>query len=303
MLPISKYIKQPSRILLGLISHGYLEWLGNKNLVRILYKLQTGQTLNLDNPQTFNEKIQWLKVYDHNPLYTTLVDKQAVKGWVADKIGKEYVIPTLGVWNSFDEIDFDTLPSQFVLKCTHDSGSVCICQDKNTFDKQAAKIQLTQALKRSGHWYGREWPYKNVPHKIIAEKYMIDTKTQELRDYKFFCFNGEPKMLFVASDRQNPNEETKFDFYDLDFKHLPFTNGHPNSRKSIEKPHAFEEMKNLARTLSQNIPHVRVDFYEINGQIYFGELTFSHYSGFVPFEPAEWDKKIGDWLKLPAKEL
>ncbi|MBQ4399871.1 MAG: glycosyl transferase [Alphaproteobacteria bacterium] len=261
-----------------------------------------GRLFNLKNPQTFNEKLQWLKLHDRNPLYTTLVDKYAVKKWVADKIGPEYIIPTLGVWNSFDEIGFDTLPNQFVLKTTHDSGGVVICRDKKTFDKQAARKKLEKSLKNNFYYMGREWPYKNVPPRIIAEPYLEDNSTRELRDYKFFCFNGTPKLLFIASDRQNPAEETKFDFFDMQFNHLPFTNGHPNSSKLVGRPKNFAKMAELAGVLSAGIPHIRADFYEINGKIYFGELTLFHWSGFVPFEPQEWDKKIGDYLNIKSPE-
>lgn len=279
------------------ISH----FLPDRLYLQLKYWQRMHKWLNLKNPQTFSEKLQWLKLYDRNPLYTTLVDKYAVKKWVGDKIGEQYIIPTLGVWNNFDEIDFDKLPDQFVLKTTHDSGGIVIVKDKKSFDRKKARAKLTQSLKRDYFYHGREWPYKNVPHRIIAEKYMLDKQTQELRDYKFFCFNGTPKMLFVASDRQNPNEETKFDFYDMDFNHLPFTNGHPNSSKQIAKPKSFEKMKELAAVLSQHIPHVRVDFYEINGEVYFGELTLAHWSGMMPFEPTKWDKIIGDWLVVPKK--
>ena len=257
---------------------------------------------NLKSPQTFNEKLNWLKLHDRNPLYMTLVDKYAVKKWVADKIGSQYIIPTLGVWGKAEDIDFEALPNQFVLKANHDSGGIVICRDKAQLDKQATIDKLSNALKNNGYWYGREWPYKNVKPCIIAEKYMEDSRTKELRDYKFFCFNAEPKMLFIASDRYHPIEETKFDFYDMQFNHLPFTNGHPNSQKRIEKPVMFEEMKRLAQKLSEGIAQVRVDFYEIDGRIYFGEMTFSHWGGFMPFDPPEWDKKIGDWLVLPNKK-
>ena len=287
--------------ILKYIKNQLLHFLPDSLYLRYVYWRCMGKWLNLSNPQTFNEKLQWLKLHDRNPLYTMLVDKYAVKKWAADKIGEQYIIPTLGVWKHFDEIDFDKLPVQFVLKTTHDSGGVVICHDKNTFDKQAARKKLEKSLKTNFYYMGREWPYKDVPRKIIAEKFMVDEQTHELRDYKFFCFNGTPKMLFIATDRQNPTEETKFDFYDMDFNHLPFTNGHPNSHKPIAKPETFDEMVKLAAILSKNIPHVRVDLYEINGKVYFGELTFSHWSGFVKFEPHEWDKKIGDLLKLPEK--
>jgi len=284
-----------------LSKYGFLNNWSDEKYLKYKFKLVFGKELNLKNPQTFSEKLQWLKIYDRKPIYTTMVDKYEAKKYVADIIGKEYIIPTLGVWNKFEDIDFDKLPSQFVLKCTHDSGGLVICRDKSKFDYKFAKKKINKSLKRNYFWQGREWPYKNVKPRIIAEKYMIDNKTQELRDYKFFCFNGEPKMLFIASDRQNPKEETKFDFYDIDFNHLPFINGHPNSNKHIDKPETFDEMVRLAAILSKDIPHVRVDFYEIAGKLYFGELTFSHWSGFMPFQPPEWDKIIGDWLILPSE--
>lgn len=260
-----------------------------------------GRRLNLQNPQTFSEKLQWLKLYDRRPEYTTMVDKYAVKKYVSDKIGEQYIIPTLGVWESFDEIDFSKLPNQFVLKCTHDSGGLVICKNKNTFDIQDAKAKIEKSLKNNYYYSSREWPYKKVKPRIIAEEYMEDTQTSELRDYKFFCFNGKVKMLFIASDRQSKNEETKFDFFDIDFKHIDVRNGHPNASVPPEKPSQFELMKTLAEKLSVDIPQVRVDFYEVDGRVYFGEITFFHWGGFVPFEPSKWDKTFGDWIELPKK--
>lgn len=270
--------------------------------IQLLYFYHFHRFANLKKPQTFNEKLQWLKLHDHNPLYTTLVDKYAVKKWVADKIGEQYVIPTLGVWKRAEDIEFDNLPNQFVLKVNHNSGGLVICRDKSKLDKKATIGKLSQTLKNNGYWYGRELPYKNVKPCILAEKYMIDDKTQELRDYKFFCFNGIPKMLFIASDRQNLQEETKFDFYDMDFNHLSFTNGHPNALQFPKKPVTFETMRQLASQLSKNMAHVRVDLYEINGQVYFGELTLYHWSGFKPFSPQKWDYNIGSWLTLPREQ-
>lgn len=253
----------------------------------------------MTDPITFNEKLQWLKLYDHKPVYTTMVDKYEAKQYVADRIGKEYIIPTLGVWDRFDEIDFSKLPDQFVLKCTHDSGGLVICKDKSQLDLDSARKKINNCLKRNYFWVGREWPYKNVKPRIIAEKYMEDPETKELRDYKFFCFNGVAKALFIASDRQTAGEETKFDFFDINFNHLPFTNGHPNAEIAPTKPDSFSEMVTLAEKLSKGIPHVRVDFYDVNGKVYFGELTFSHWSGFVPFRPKEWDEIFGSWIVLP----
>lgn len=278
---------------------GLYNKLSDEAYLKKMYYAQTGKILNLDNPTTYNEKIQWLKLNDRNPLYTKLVDKYEVKPIVESIIGTQYIIPTLGIWNKFEEIDFTSLPEQFVLKCTHDSGGVCICRNKGEFDIKKAKKIISTSLRNNFYLKGREWPYKNVKPRIIAEQYMEDDVTQELRDYKFFCFSGNPKALFVASDRQTEGEETKFDFFDMDYNHLPITNGHPNAKIMPQKPEKFEEMKMLAKKLSKGYPHVRVDFYEVNGKVYFGELTFFHWSGLMPFEPEKWDYEFGSWLSLP----
>lgn len=270
----------------------------DEKYLRLRYRALMGKNLNLKNPKTYNEKLQWLKLYDRKPIYTSMVDKYEVKEYVANIIGSEYIIPTYGVWDRFEDIDFDILPNQFVLKCTHDSGGIVICHDKSTLDMKKTNKILSKSLSRNYYYLGREWPYKNVKPRIIAEQYMEDKDTLELRDYKFFTFNGVARALFVASDRQNPETDTKFDFFDMDFNHLDFTNGHPNAENSIQKPGSFEEMRMLAERLSKGIPHVRVDFYEVNGKVYFGELTFSHWSGFVPFEPECWDYTFGRWIDL-----
>jgi hypothetical protein len=217
---------------------------------------------------------------------------------VRNILGDEYIIPTLGVWNSFDEIDFDKLPNQFVLKTTHDSGGVVVCPDKSKLDIAKAKKKLEKSLNNNFFYEHREYPYKNVKPRIIAEKFMVDESGTELKDYKFFCFNGKCKMLFIATDRP---VDTRFDFYDTQFKHLPFKQGHPLASKEIKKPKGFEKMVEIAEKLGKGFPHVRVDLYDINGQIYFGELTFFHFSGNVPFEPDIWDRTIGDWLELPKQ--
>lgn len=272
----------------------------DKTYIKIKWKKWMDYELNLDNPRTFNEKLQWIKLYDHNPLYTELVDKCRVKQYVIEKIGSEYVIPLLGQWDNVDEIEWEKLPNQFVIKCSHDSGSMVLCKDKSKLDVEAAKKKLNGCLKRNYYWESREWPYKNVKPQIFAEAYMED-EHGELRDYKWFCFDGVPKAMFVASDRQKNGEETKFDFYDENFNHLPITNGHPNSSTFIEKPKGFDIMKELASKLSKGLPEVRMDFYDVNGKVYFGEFTFFHWGGLMPFEPREWDLKFGDWIKLPNK--
>ena len=298
MASIKDVIKKPRFYLIllyGKIIPKTIKW--DAKYLKKLYKYNMKKDLNLNNPQTFNEKLQWLKLYDRKDIYTTMVDKYEVKDYVKNIIGEEYIISTIGVWDKFDDIDFDKLPNQFVLKCTHDSGGLVIVKDKNHFDKNKARKKINHCLKRNYYLNTREWPYKNVKPRIIAEKYMVDESGYELKDYKFFCFNGKCKAMFIATDR-NPKTETCFDFYDTKFKHLPFTNGHPNSSQKIKKPENFEMMIKLSEKLSKNIPQCRVDFYNINGKIYFGEITFSHWSGFKPFVPEEWDYTFGSWIKL-----
>jgi hypothetical protein len=278
--------------------YGHL--LPDKLYLKIIFEDKMGKKLNLRKPTTFNEKLQWLKLYDRRPEYTTMVDKYAVKKIVADIIGEEYIIPTLGVWDRAEDIEWDKLPDQFVLKCTHDSGGLVICRDKKKLDKKAAIEQLNNCLKRDFYIYGREWPYKNVPHRIIAEKYIESSSdTNDLPDYKFFCFDGEVKAMFVATERYNPNEDVKFDFYDVDFNHLPFRQGHDNADVHPKKPYNYDKMKYAATLLSKGLPHIRVDFYETGNRFYFGELTFFHFSGLMPFDPEEWDKIFGGYLVLP----
>ena len=276
--------------------------MGDEEYIRRMFKLEMGYDLDLSNPKTYNEKLQWLKLNYHNPECITMVDKYLSKQYVADRIGEQYVVPLYGVWDSFDEIDFESLPDQFVLKTTHDCGGVVVCKDKNDFDKEYAKAFLEKHLKHEYFYHCREWPYKHVKPRIIAEKFMKDSKDQAeegLTDYKFFCFDGEPKAMFIATDRAKRDTETKFDFFDMEFNHLPFTNGHPNSDKPINKPEQFELMIELAKKLSDGLPHVRVDFYESEGNIYFGELTFFHWGGFVKFDPPKWDEKFGEWIRFP----
>lgn len=289
------------KIISSLAYRKIFNFLPDKLYLKLIYRAKLHKRLNLDNPQTYNEKLQWLKLYDRKDIYTTMTDKAAVKNYVTKIIGDEYIIPTLGVFDSFDEIDFDKLPDQFVLKCTHDSGGLVICTDKSKLDKAAAKKKIERCLNKDYYKWGREWPYKNVPRKIIAEKYMVDESGTELKDYKFFCFDGVVKAMFIASDRGNPNEETKFDFFDTEFNHLPFTNGHPNSDKEIKKPESFDEMIRLAEKLSKGIPHARIDFYDVYGKVYFGEITLFHWSGMTPFDPEEWDYTFGSWIDLPKK--
>lgn len=295
-LKIKKLLNNPATLITYLNSKINLKWIPDKLYLKLLYKARLGEKLNLTDPQTFNEKLQWLKLNDRNPLYTQLVDKFEVRRYVNEKIGEEYLIPLIGVYDSFDEIDFDSLPNKFVLKCTHDSGGVIICKNKRKLDIAASKKKINELLKVNYYWLKREWPYKDVKPKIICEKYMEDNENRELRDYKFFCFNGKPKVAFIASDR---GQDTRFDFFDLDFNHLPLKNYYKNSEKEIRKPYNFKEMIELSKRLSENIPHVRVDFYEVDGKVYFGELTFYHFSGMEKFEPEKYNQIFGEWIQLP----
>ena len=301
-----KHIKQfffdPEFRFLFLGKYGFLNSMDDREYLEKLFYISFHKKLNLDNPKTYSEKLQWIKLYDHNSDYTIMADKYLAKEFVESKIGNGYIIPTLGVWDNVEDIDFEKLPNQFVLKCTHDSHGLIICKDKRKLDIQKCRHELKKALKTNYYYKFREWPYKDIKPRIIAEKYMEDSTTKDLRDYKFFCFAGEVKLLFVATDRQDAHEETKFDFFDLDFNHLDIVNGHPNAASTIEKPKSFEQMIELAKVLSAGIPHVRVDFYDVDGKPYFGEMTFFHWSGLKPFEPEEWDYKMGEWLILPNKK-
>ena len=252
-----------------------------------------GQRPDLNRPRRYTEKLQKMILCDHNPLYHRLVDKAEVKSYVSSLIGEEHIIPTLGVWSRAEDIDWDSLPDYFVLKCTHDSGSALICRDKASFDREAACEKLRAALSRDYWKVSREWAYKGVKPRIIAEAYLGD----DVADYKFFCFNGKPELLFIATERQKEGEEVKFDFFDMSFNHLDIRNGHPNASVPPARPEHFEEMKDLAARLSAGLPQVRVDFYELGGKVYFGEYTFYHFRGLVPFEPDGWDVKIGNLWK------
>ena len=300
MQRIVYYISHPTQLLppLFMICGG---WLPDKLYLQFFYLLKMGRMLNLKEPKGYNEKIQWLKLYNRKAEYTTMVDKYSVKDYVSRIIGEEYVIPTLGVWNNPENIDFESLPNQFVLKTTHGGGNtgVIVCKDKSKLNKTEVILRLKKSLKQDLYKSLREWPYKNVRKRVLAEVYMEDSKTKELRDYKFFAFNGEVKALFIATDRESG--DVKFDYFDADFNHLDLVQQHPMSGVNIPRPVCFEEMKAIASKLSVGLPHVRVDLYEVNGKVYFGEYTFSHHGGVVPFHPKKWDYVFGSWIKLPVR--
>ena len=273
-------------------------WIPDKLYLQLLFLRHFHCLINFRDPKTFNEKLQWLKLYDRRPEYTRMVDKYEVKKYIAERIGEEYVIPTLGVWDTPEEIDFDALPDQFVLKWNHDSGSVVICKDKAKLDRAAVIQKLQRGKKYSGFWYGREWPYKNVRPRILAEEYLEEPDTGELRDYKLMCFNGEVRCSFVCSNRFS-NAGLNVTFYDRTWQVMPFERKYPASKTPIPQPQNYERMIALAEKLSKNFPFVRVDFYECRGKIYFGELTLYPGSGLEPFFPEEWDERLGALLTLP----
>lgn len=275
--------------------------LPDKIYLKSLYKYKTGKKLNLNNPETFNEKLQWLKLYDRNPEYTKMADKYEAKKYVASVIGEEYIIPTLAVYDKFEDIEWDKLPNQFVIKCTHDSGGLVICKDKNNLDLEKAKKKIQKSLKRNYYYTGREWPYKYIKPRIIAEKYMGTNEQKELIDYKFFCFNGNPKVILVCSERFSSDNMCET-WFDENWNFLDIIESNHRVNKKIKKPINFSQMMEFSKKLSRDISFIRVDFYEINGKIYFGELTFFPAAGFEKFEPEEWDKKLGNMLELPKEK-
>jgi hypothetical protein len=288
-------IKNPWKIIKHWGGLGHFKWIPDEQYIKICYKAAFGKWPNLENPVTFNEKLNWLKLHDRKPIYTTMVDKYEAKKYVASIIGEEYIIPTLGVWDKFDDIDFDSLPNQFVLKCTHDSGCVVIVKDKKHFDVTEAKKKIEKSLKREFYYVGREWPYKNVKPRIIAEKYMEDISTRELRDYKFFCFGGQARCAKVDFDRFVDHHAN---YFDREGNLLPFGEESypPDESRVITLPRNVETMTRLAETLSKETPFLRVDFYDVNGEVYFGELTFFPDSGFGKLTSKEWDYKLGSWI-------
>ena len=298
-LKLLKIIKNPYKIKYIWYKHFCIKKVSDKKYLEAFYSAAFGHKMDFDNPKTYNQKLQWLKLYYRNPKYVDLVDKYEVKKIVEDIIGKEYLIDTYGIYSSFSEIDFSILPDQFVLKCTHDSGSVILCKDKKKLNLEEAREKLEYRLFQNPFWDNREWPYKNVVPRIICEKYLKNDDESEILDYKFMCFDGEPKCVFICSNRLG--KELYVDFFDLEWNHLPFERHYHNSPEKIDPPKNLELMISLAKKLSKGMPHVRVDFYEVNGRVYFGELTFFPGSGAEEFTPDFYDKMLGDWITLPEK--
>lgn len=265
----------------------------------VLYRLRFGYWMDLDNPSTFNEKLQWLKLYDRQSVYIKLVDKYEGKSLIGEVIGSEHIIPTLGVWDNVDDIDFETLPNQFVLKCTHDSGGLVICKDKDNLDKSKAKRKLKKCLANNYYNEGKEWPYKHVKKKIIAEKYLKDTsnKDNDLRDYKFFCFNGTVEFFKIDFGRF---VEHHANYYDRKGNLLPFGEvSCPPKEIDMPMPLNLDKMISMAERIAHNYPFMRVDFYDVEGNIFWGECTLYPASGFGAFTPSVWDGEIGKLVKLP----
>lgn len=278
-----------------------LRFLPDELYIKLFYFAVSGKQLNLKNPRGFNEKQNWLKLHDRHPEYSLLVDKYTVRAYVDEVLGEGHLFPLLGKWEAFEDISFDALPDAFVLKCNHDSGSVEVIRDKQllTEDDMARMAEkYGECLNRNSFYAGREYPYKGIKKNyILAEQLMEDAEHPEksVDDYKFFCFDGEPRVMFVATDRST---DCRFDFFDMDFNHLSIQNLHPNADRPIPKPEMFEEMKEIAAKLSQGMKFVRIDLYQLNGVIYFGEYTFYHGGAFAPFYPEEWELKLGSWINL-----
>ena len=300
---IKEIIHNPYKILSWSMSNipSFGRLFSDEAFLKIKFRSVFGRKLDLEHPKSFNEKLQWLKLYDRKPVYTTMVDKYEVKKYVSDIIGEEYIIPTLGIWDHFEEIDFDALPNQFVLKCTHDSGGLVICRDKSTLDIAAARKKINKCLRKNFYWEGREWPYKNVKPRIIAEKYMEDCSTGGLRDYKIHSFHGVPKVILVCKDRYKDIGLSE-DFFDTEWKHIDVKRpDHRNSVQTISRPEELNEMLVLTERLSQDCPFQRCDFYSVGGRVYFGELTFFPAGGLEKFEPDDFDFLMGEWIKLPVR--
>lgn len=291
---IRRYCRDPYYQIGKFVFKHFPNIMPDKWYLQVMWLNNMGYKIDLKHPKTYNEKLQWLKLYDRNSLYTTLVDKYRVKQWVADKIGEEYVIPTLAVYQSVDEIDLNKLPNQFVLKCNHDSGSFVICRDKKHFDLEAAKRKLDKGFKTNFYKIAREWPYKNVKRCIIAEQYLEDKTFGDLVNYKFICINGKPEIMYITVK----NDDIWENFYDMDFKQIDFTHGRHVYKHPIEKPQMFEKMKHVASQLAADVPNVRIDFYVVENKLYFSEYTFYDWGGFAQIQPNKWDEQLGNIMQL-----
>lgn len=272
-----------------------LRFIPDEPYLKMVFRIKTGKKLNLKNPKTFCDKLNWLKLHDVHPEYTRLADKIAVREYLKEVLGEDICIPMLGTWEHYDDIDFDALPDQFVLKCNHDSGSVKIITDKSKIDHTELRKFFEGRLKVNSYVLAREYPYRDITPRIYAEMFMVPKGESDISDYKFLCFNGKPQVMFTITNRQ---KDCRQDFFDMDFNHLPIMGVYPNSSGNVSEPKKFEEMKALAGKLSQGMTFVRIDLYEINGNIYFGEFTHFDAGGFWPKKPEEWEYKLGDLIDI-----
>lgn len=299
---VQKAVADPWYIIRGLASKNLLNFLSDRTYLKLMYYAHFQTKLNLSEPQTYNEKLQWLKLYHRNPEYTIMVDKYEVRDYIREKIGEKYLNTLLGVWKTPEEIDFEELPDKFVLKTTHNSGGYVICDNKDKLDWESAKQILSKYLNKNYFNIGREYPYLNVEPRVIAEEFLEQDNGEELRDYRFFCFNGEPKFVSVDFSITDKSR-TRRNLYDLNWDLLEASISYPHEEDFIvNKPDKFEEMIQLSKQISKGIPHTRVDFYYINKQIIFGEITFYHQNGWGKFTPEEFNKQLGDWITLPEKQ-
>jgi len=289
-------LKNPGELIIGLDSNGLTRWMSDEMFARISFRGIMGEKLDLNHPKTFNEKLQWLKVYDHNPEYTALVDKLSAKHVIGERIGVEHIVPLLGAWDDAEKIEFAQLPSSFVLKCNHDQGSVILVQDKSKLDWSAVVKTLNRKLRHNAYYGTREYPYKHIQPKVLAEEYL----GKDIIDYKFYCFDGEPKFLYCGQGLTE-DHSLKIDFYDLDWNLMPFYRTDYHRLGRIPKPTHLNKMIDIARKLSKGVPFVRIDLFEVNDQVYFSEFTLCPASGFMPFVPKEYDAIVGEWLRIPGQ--
>lgn len=301
MSKIRTFIENPQYFITSPASKGWLNWVPDSLYLKVLYRVIMGRKLNLKNPKEYNEKLQWLKLNDRKPEYSTMVDKYEVRGYIEDLLGDKYLIPCLGIYDSVDDIDIDALPDRFVLKCTHDSGSVEICKDKSSFDIEGARHRLSQAMKRNYYATYREWPYKYVKPRIIAEGY-LEGDGGDLKDYKVMCFNGEAKIVEVHENRFVEGKVHTQTFYDKEWNIVPLTQVETVTvDRPGERPRQLDEIIRLSELIAKDMYHARIDWYIEGDKIYFGEITFFDGSGFESFSTPEMERMLGDMIKLPEK--
>ena len=301
MSKIRTFIENPQYFITSPAAKGWLNWVPDSLYLKVLYRVIMGRKLNLRNPREYNEKLQWLKLNDRKPEYSTMVDKYEVRGYIEDLLGDKYLIPCLGIYDSVDDIDIDALPDRFVLKCTHDSGSVEICKDKSSFDIEGARHRLSQAMKRNYYATYREWPYKSVKPRIIAEGY-LEGDGGDLKDYKVMCFNGDAKIIEVHENRFVEGKVHTQTFYDREWEIVPLTQVETVTvDRPGERPRQLDEILRLSELIAKDMYHARIDWYIEGDKIYFGEITFYDGSGFESFSTPEMERMLGDMINLPEK--